>query len=163
MPVVTDESQRRSLSFENLDQVVDDVRALQLHGYTAVGKWDLAQVCKHLVDWMRFPMDGFPEPSLIQRIFYALIRVMIGRSLLKKILAKGEMSEGAPTAPATVYPPGGDPSVAVDQLCDTIDRLQRHRGSFHPSPIFGAMDRDTLIRLQLIHCAHHLSFLLPAE
>lgn len=158
---MSEPAERRPVSFERLEEVSADVRALDVSGYVSVGNWDLAQVCRHLDDWMRFPMDGFPELSLPQRMIFGVIRMMIGRTLLRKVLAKGEMRPGAPTAPATVYEPGGDASTAVDQLCETIRRLQQHRGPLHPSPLFGALDRDTLIRLQLIHCAHHLSFLRP--
>ena len=49
------------------DQVSEDVRRLAAHGYTAHGNWNLSQVCGHLNDWMRFPMDGYPKAPILIR------------------------------------------------------------------------------------------------
>ena len=157
------EQQRRTLSFQNLGKVADDVRALHADGYTAVGNWDLSQVCGHLVEWMRFPMDGFPESRFPMNWLFAIMRITMGRRILRKILAGDSMKSGGPTLPATVPETGGDEAGAVRSLCDTIARLQTHDGPLHPSPVFGDIDLQTLTKLQLIHCAHHLSFLLPKQ
>ena len=156
-----DQPQPRTLSFNDLDEVLTDVRALHAAGYTAVGNWDLAQACGHLNDWMRFPMDGFPRAPLAMRMMLGLLRITMGRRMLRKILADGSMKRGAPTMPETVPEHGGDQDAAVKQLCATIERWQSFDGPYHTSPLFGDMDRETATRLQLIHCAHHLSLLLP--
>jgi hypothetical protein len=64
--------------------------------------------------------------------------------------------------PATVFKPGecGDIE-AVDRLAATYERFRNHRGPWHPSPMFGPMDGATHLKLQLVHAAHHLSFLVP--
>jgi hypothetical protein len=36
-----------------------------------------------------------------------------------------------------------------------------HAGPFRESPLFGMVDKETLVRLHRIHTAHHLSFLVP--
>ena len=46
---------RRELAFRNLGDAVDDARTLHRSGYLQAGQWDLAQICGHLADWMRFP------------------------------------------------------------------------------------------------------------
>ncbi len=153
----------RRLVFDHLPQIRDDVQTLHTRGCTALGAWDLAQTCGHLNDWMRFPMDGFPRASLPMRMMMAGLRVTVGRRLLKKILAERSMRRGAPTLPITVPAAGRDPTTAVETLLATIDRLSSHHGPTHPSPLFGCMDHETLVRLQLVHCAHHLSLLIPRE
>ena len=60
-----EERSRRQLDFRDLNEVVQYVEKLHVGGYEKVGNWDLAQVCGHLSDWMRFPLDGYPRPSLV--------------------------------------------------------------------------------------------------
>ena len=150
---MSEECKRRVLSFQNLGDVIKDVRALHARGYVAVGVWDLAQACGHMNEWMRFPLDGFPKPPWPMRLALSTMRLTVGRRMLRKILEAGTMGSGNPTIPDTVHPPGGDESVAVDNFCATVDRLESFSGPIHPSPLFGEMDRETLVRLQLIHCA----------
>jgi hypothetical protein len=152
---------RRALRFSSLDEVVRDAENLQAKGYDRAGNWDLAQVCTHLTEWMRFPMDGFPRPPLPVRMALWMMRVTIGKAALRKTLDSGTMRAGGPTMPVTVSGPGGDATAAVAKLKETAARFQAHTGPIHPSPLFGAMDKDTATRLQLVHCAHHLSFLVP--
>ena len=47
------------------------------------------------------------------------------------------------------------------KLKEVAERFKAHAGPIHPSPLFGAMTKDEALQLQLTHCAHHLSFLIP--
>jgi hypothetical protein len=152
---------RRELAFRDLDAAVQDARSLHCGGYVQAGNWDLAQVCGHLADWMRFPLDGFPKPPLPIGLMLWSMRHAVGRRMLRKILQSGSMSAGGPTMPETVPQPGGDEAAAVERFEHVGARFQAHEGPFHRSPLFGDMDRETLTRLQLSHCSHHLSFLVP--
>jgi hypothetical protein len=154
---------RRTLAFRDLDEVIHDVEALHSGGYTRAGAWDLAQVCGHLADWMRFPLDGFPRPPLPIRAVLAALRATADPRMRRRVLATGTMPRGAPTLRETIPPLGGDEAAAVDRLRQIIARFQGHTGPLYPSPIFGEMDCPTWTRLQLIHCAHHLGFLVPAR
>jgi hypothetical protein len=80
----------------------------------------------------------------------------------ENILANG-FSAGGRTMPETVPPPGGDPAAAVARLRESAERLKAHAGPIVPSPLFGAMTKDEAVRLQLAHCSHHLSFLVPRQ
>jgi len=151
---------RRKLTFSALTEVVAEADSLFTRGYDRAGNWDLAQVCGHLADWMRFPMDGFPKVPLLLRPVFGLVRVTIGKKVRNKIIAEG-FSAGGRTMPQTVPPPGND-AAAVAKLKEVAERFQAHAGPIHPSPLFGAMDKDEALRLQLRHCEHHLSFLVPA-
>ena len=153
--------ENRSLSFSDLRQVMPEVYRLRDHGYTQTGSWDLVQTCDHLADWMSFPIDGFPKAPWFIGWMFPLLRLTVGKSALKKILATGEMGRGTPTMPETVYKAGGNPEKAIERLAKSLERLSGAKSPIHPSPIFGVMTKEQLVRLQLIHCAHHLGFLIP--
>jgi hypothetical protein len=65
--------------------------------------------------------------------------------------------------PQTVPPPGGDPREAIAKLRASVERLKGHAGPIVASPVFGPMTKDEAVRMQLVHCAHHLSFLIPKD
>lgn len=154
---------RRTLTWTDLDQVVEDVEKLCVTGYHAVGQWNLAQCCGHIADWMTFPLDGFPRPPWIIRVFLSTLKWTIGKRQLRKILSTRSMPQGNPTMPETVYPTGTDATEEVERLKRAVQRLQESQGPYQPSPLFGDMSRQDLLDLQVIHAAHHLSFLVPAK
>jgi hypothetical protein len=154
---------RRQVSFADWDQVEADLRHLS-KGYSQHGKWNLEQASRHLNDWLRFPMDGFPKAPWFVAVLMVAIRTSMGPRMLQKIIAAGKMQDRGPTVPATVYANAGDATAtreAVEELCRTIARFRAHSGSIHPSPVFGPMDKQTAEKLQLVHFAHHLSWLEP--
>ena len=148
------------LTFSTLDDVVRDAEGLLATGYDKAANWDLAQVCSHLAEWLRFPVEGFPKLPLFLRPVFWLFRNTIGQAKRLKYTAEG-MPSGKPTMPQTVAPPGGDAAAAVAKLKETVERFKAHAGPIHPSPLFGPMTKDEALRLQLKHCEHHLSFLVP--
>lgn len=154
---------RRDLKFTKLEEIYQDAEMLHDRGYEMAGQWNLSQACGHVGDWMRFPMDGFPKASLPVRGILWVMKILIGKSTLRKILAEGKMKEKTPTMPATVRGPDGDEAIEVERLRETVVRLISWKDDYYPSPVFGPMDRDTVVKLQLIHAAHHLSFLIPNE
>lgn len=154
--------ERRKPTFATLDDAVRDAEALLATGYDKAGNWDLAQVCLHLAEWLRFPVEGFPKMPLLLRPVGWLVRTLIGKAMRTKVLANG-FSAGGQTMPQTVFPPGGDAAVAVAKLKAAVEQLKAHAGPIHPSPLFGAMTKDEAVQLQLKHCEHHLSFLIPRE
>jgi hypothetical protein len=153
--------QRRSLVFNDLDEVIRDAETLLAKGYEKTGNWDLAQCCNHLADWLRFPVEGFPKMPLFLKPFFWMARKTIGRKKLLQYINTRSFPAGKPTMPETVKAPGGDPREAVAALRKSVERLKAHNGPIVPSPLFGPMTKDEAVRMQLVHCAHHLSFLLP--
>jgi hypothetical protein len=151
---------RRQLSFASLDDVAADAEILLARGYDRAGNWDLAQVAGHVAEWMRFPIEGFPKAPLLIRPMLWLMKVTSGKKMLEKTLAEG-FPPGGHTMPQTVPPAGGDAAAAVAKLQDSIARWKKHTGEVHPSPLFGAMTKETATKLQLKHAEHHLSFLVP--
>ncbi|HAN98947.1 MAG TPA: hypothetical protein DCQ98_16615 [Planctomycetaceae bacterium] len=154
-------AERRRLSFANLDDVLHDVAVLRLRGYEALGRWNLGQICAHLDDWMRYPLDGYPRTPLLMAPVLWSMRVTVGPGMLRKILESGRMSNASPTLPVSVHGPEEDETAAVERLTQTIRRFRSHRGKFLPSPLFGPLSPAQADLLQRIHAAHHLSFLVP--
>lgn len=152
--------ERRKLTFAALNDAVADAENLLAVGYEKAGNWDLAQVCGHLSEWLRFPIDGFPKMPLLLRPVFWLFRITIGRAKRLKYTAEG-MPAGKPTVPQTVPAAGGSDAAAVAKLKETAERFEAHAGAIHPSPLFGPMTKDEARELQLRHLAHHLSFLVP--
>jgi len=154
-------AEKRQLQFEDLDAIMTEVRSLHEAGYTSHGNWTLAQTCGHLSDWLRFPIDGYPEQPIIMRIIIWMMRITIGNKFKRKVLTEG-FQNGSPTMPETVPAPDAQPDQqAIDQLQETIDRVQAHQGDILPSPLFGSWDRETMLKIKLCHAEHHLGFLEP--
>jgi hypothetical protein len=152
---------RRELRFDTLDEVVRDAENLLAKGYDKTGNWDLAQVCGHLAEWVRYPLDGFPKAPLLARPVFWLVRHTVGKRMGRAMLAGGKMKTGIPTAPQSVPAPGGDDAAGVGRLRESIARWKAHAGPLHASPLFGGLTREQWEKGHLIHCAHHLSFLVP--
>ncbi len=149
---------RRDLRFSALGDVKTDVLHLHSHGYQPTGNWDLSQIANHLSDWISFPMDGFPKLTFPLSLLIGIMRVTQGKSLYRKFVQTQRMPSNQPTLRPTIYAKA-DQAQSVDRLLSSLDRLSGFRGAIHPSPLFGALDYDEMVALQLAHCAHHLSFL----
>ncbi len=158
--------QRRNIRFSTIEAVKADLMNLNAKSYMKTGEWDLSQTANHLADWMSFPMDGFPKSSFMLQILIGILRNTQGKSLYKKFVQNQRMATGQPTMPQTVHKPDADArgiAQSVERLATIIDRLATHRGPIHPSPLFGKLDYDQVVALQLAHCSHHFSFLVPNE
>jgi hypothetical protein len=147
----------RALRFENLAQVAVEVERLRRRGYARAGQWGLAQVCEHLALALEATMTGFPRP------FPWWVRRLLGPPLGVCILLTGRFPAGLPM-PAGVAPPAGvAEEEALRHLRQALEQFQRFGGSLAPHPAFGRLSRRQWERLSLLHCAHHLSFLLPRD
>jgi hypothetical protein len=153
--------QRRPLVFHDLDEVGRDAEGLLARGYEKAGNWDLAQCASHVADWMDFPIDGFPKPPAPIRVMLWVMKNTIGRKRLLQYLADKSFPARRPTMPQTVHPAGGDARAAVERLKQSVERLKAYTGEIVPSPLFGRMTKEEAVGMQLIHAAHHLSFLVP--
>jgi hypothetical protein len=152
---------RRRLTFASLDEVVADAENLLAKGYDKAGNWDLAQCCFHLAEWVRYPVEGFPRIPLLMRPVLWLMRNTVAGPALRKALEKGELPTGQPTLTQSLTAPGGDPTAAVAKLKESVARFRAYTGPYQPSPLLGVLDAETGLKVQLVHCAHHLSFLVP--
>lgn len=155
------EPKKRQLKFNNLDELIADVRLLNENGYISNGNWTLGQCCGHLANWMRYPLDGFPVPPLPMRMMFWVMKKTVVPGMKRKILAEG-FKGGMMTAPESV--PKQDETSdqqGVDQLQEVVDRVIAHDREFHPSPLFGELDKKMHIKVTLLHSELHLGHLEP--
>ena len=146
--------------FSSLDEVVDRLEQLHRDGYRSLGKWNLAQTCEHLSDWMGYMIDGYPRAPLPISVMLWAMRVTMGKSMLRKILTTGKMTAGGPTMPQTVHAADGlDDETSLQRFSETVKRFQSHTGAYCDSPLFGSFSAEQGRALQIVHCTHHLNFL----
>jgi hypothetical protein len=153
--------QRRRLRFATLDEAVRDAEQLSAGGYEKAGNWDLTQCCHHLAVLMGWPIDGFPPFRFPRNVGVWLLKKTVAPGWLRRVLTTGVWPAGTPTDERTLTPPGGDEAEAVAELRRAVGRLLAHAGPFKESPLFGMLDKETLVKLHCLHTAHHLSFLVP--
>lgn len=151
----------RKLEFADLGAAVREIESLHAQGYERLGAWDLAQICDHLDDWLRYPMDGYPALPWWARPLAWIARQTIGRSQLRFALETGTLPARGPTLSATVHAAGGDERQAIERLVADVRRWEQFAGPSAASPLFGVLDQDTARRLQCVHFAHHLGYLRP--
>jgi hypothetical protein len=149
------------LNFRTLDDATAYAQRCLNEGYERTAHWDLAQTCRHLLDWMKAPMDGAPQIPLLTSLAMAILSRTIAPRMLRRILAERKMQSGLGTLPVTVHPPEADAAAAVEEFAKTAARLAAHAGPWQWSPLFRTVDREQSIGLQLVHCMHHLGRLKP--
>lgn len=144
---------KRELKFNSLDEVLADIDQLHSRGYEKAGQWDLAQICWHLSVFVRGAVEGFE----LQAPW--IIRVLLGRRMLKKILSGQVMKEGIEIP--DVFRPGEelDEAAEIATFKELIERFKKAE-VLHPSGFFGKLTRDQWTQLTLHHCGHHLGFLV---
>ncbi|WP_165222316.1 DUF1569 domain-containing protein [Aquisphaera insulae] len=146
---------RRTLNFTSLDEIMPEVERLQ-KGCTTVGAWSLGQICQHLATVARRVVDhpavATPDTSL-----------WVSPEQKASVFRSRQIPEGLP-APSEVLPGAEvDTPHAVESLRSAIAHFQASDGPKIPHRFFGYLTRDEWVQLQCIHCAHHLSFLIPDE
>jgi hypothetical protein len=152
------EPKKRKLKFAGFTEMLNEIESLS-KGYVSNGNWTLGQTCAHIGEWMRYPLDGFPKPPFFIKPFFWIMKVTMGASMKRKIMAEG-FSGGMPTAPQSVPEQDAQTDAeAIEALQKTIARVKAHQGEFIPSPLFGPMDKETLLKVTLLHAEHHLGYL----
>jgi hypothetical protein len=149
--------ERRHLDFHDFGAVGADVDNLRQRGYRKLGNWTLSQVCQHLGVAMRAALDG-GVPSA-PWLFRKLLAGLFFRRLMKTRI----MPTGIKVPKVLLPGPPGDEEAAIKEFQTTLRRFQDHQGDIQPHPFFGPLTREQHRQLHLIHCGHHLSFLIPND
>ena len=145
---------RRQLNFTSEDDVIADVQRLR-RGYTQAGAWSLPQMCVHLDKAVQFRMQPGPfAPETPEQT--------AKKSLVPGILASGKLPDGI-KAPEPMIPPADCGDESIDSFLATLEKYRRFPGPTAPHRIFGMLAEPDARRLNLIHCAHHLSYLTPTN
>jgi uncharacterized protein DUF1569 len=149
--------QNCELSFATYGEVIAQIERLEASGCQQLGQWNLGQACRHLSYYFRGSLEGYDIK------LPWLVRMLIGRPILKWVLNKGHMPASSRTIPASVPEPDTDQSQAVAEAKELLGRLENADGQLHPSPLFDRLTIDQWRTLHLIHAAHHLGLLVPED
>jgi hypothetical protein len=147
-------AERRPLSFDTLDRVMPDVDRL-LAGHRTVGQWTLGQICNHLASGLIGSVEGFAGQAPW------LLRMTLGRVVRRQVLGSGRMAAGLKLPERFQPRPGLDARAEAEALRAALHLYSASLEAPVPHPFFGSMTRDEWTRFHCIHCAHHLSFVLP--
>jgi hypothetical protein len=162
MSINTKAAARRPLTLSSIAELRRDLDALEASHRAGrlrtSGNWTPGQAFSHIATFIEFGYNGYP-PNLNP----PLIIKWIIRLQKKKFLLQG--------MPAGVRIPGieggtlGADRVPFEagmaRLRAAWDQLEKAPPTY-PSPAFGEMPHEDVIRLNLKHSALHLSFLHPA-
>jgi len=143
---------RRRLNFNSEDDVIADVQRLR-RGYARSGAWSLPQMCAHLEAATRYRMQPGPFPPNTPE-------QNTRRAMFAQIMASGQLPDGSVAAP-TMMPPEDGGYEKIDAFIAAITEFKSFPGPIAPHRIFGHLSDSDARRLNLIHCAHHLSYLTP--
>lgn len=151
-------SERRTLRFESLDDILADAERAVTEGYRTIAEWTLGQQLRHIAILMNASIDGFrfnvPLPmQWFVRLF--MKRRMLERGLPSGIKLKGDVRR-------MLYPHECTDQEGLDELRTAIHRLKTETQR-EPSPIFGPLDREQWRQFHCRHAELHLSFAIPAK
>jgi Protein of unknown function (DUF1569) len=140
--------------FESLDQAAASVRSLDLAAAgLPPGEWPLWRVLAHCAQSLEYGIDGFP------RMKPAIVRATIGRLVLRRFLARGEMrhSHTADIAGAEALVEISA-EAARERLLQAIERF-RAASTTAPHFVYGEVAKADYERVQAMHIADHLGAL----
>lgn len=150
-------TERRTLQYTSLDNVIPDVERLML-GHLTVGNWSLAEICRHLAGTIRLAVDTPAttrhDPAL-----------QFPQEKIDQVFESGKLPEGLPrpAAASSTLPEPINVQDAANLLRDAIAYYAASPGPASGHRFLGPLSKDQWDRLQRIHCAHHLSFAIPSQ
>jgi hypothetical protein len=166
---MADKPERRELTFHSLEDAVADAERLASGEVRTTGKHIFAQILKHLAlihDMATGKIVG-PRPPFFMRLMMPLMKGMILKGMilkgmiLKGMILKGPVKPGfkLPTAAESFFWPGGNTDVneALTHLKESVKNYNTN-GPLPAHPVFGKVPHEQNDRLNISHCAMHLSF-----
>ena len=146
---------RPGLKFETFPDLWADVDQLR-GGYEKAGHWDLGMMLDHIAKMMSAPFDtGLRNPpwpaTAVARLF---VQQMVRHRWYPTIMAFPAPPSFRPTRDVDV-------SSARLNLRAVVDRVEALPDGPVHCPPFGKLSKRDFVGLQLLHAAHHLSFLRP--
>ena len=146
---------RRVLAFKDFGELLQEVQRL-IPAHRTVGRWTLAQVCRHLADTITGSMDGFD----LRR--HRLKRFFLSKRLLQYTYRHG-IPPGYTIDPKLTPPPNVKLDEALAAMERAVERYRSYRGRLRAYPLFGDLSREKWDQLHCFHGAHHLSFVIPTD
>jgi hypothetical protein len=144
---------RAVVRFKDEDEVIADVQRLR-NGYAQAGSWSLPRMAWHLNQATQARMKPGPHapdtPEQTAR-----------KPLMQQVLAMNGYLPNGIMAPDPMQPPANVPESTIDDLIASLKQLKAYKGEIAPHRLFGHIPDAEARKLNLIHCAHHLSYLVP--
>jgi hypothetical protein len=148
---------RRTLHFNDLDEIQADVEQLAKGRIRTLGNWTPGQLLSHLARLMNKSIDGFEAgPPWFIRLMGPLFFKpwVLNKGMAPGFQLKGKMAEEL-LCPATTPLEQG-----LDEFRRAVTRLKASAVRA-PSPFLGKLTMDEWTRLHCRHAELHLSFLVP--
>ena len=143
--------------FDNFDQLLAEVHALNARPTRQLGNWSLGQICQHLGIAMHECVEG--DKIFTAPLWLRIVGPWVRPRILKRGLPRGFQ-----------IPRGGErlipPPVAFE---DGLAKLQGGLAALKSSqrraahPVFGRMNLAEWDQFHLRHAELHLSFIVPVE
>ena len=145
-------ARREGLRFRTEDDAIAEVIRLR-RGYAQAGSWSLPQTCSHLTKavFARMQPGPFPPDTDEQKA---------RRPIADQTLATGKLPDGL-QAPEAFQPSANCSDAAIDEFVAAMEKFKAYRDPIAPHRLFGQLPDAEARTLNLIHCAHHLSYLSP--
>lgn len=146
---------RPELRFDSIRAMRDDAERLRRVGYDKAGQWDLTMILDHLGKTMSGPFQEgqrnlpWPVGPIARRLVHRMVEKQTYPNLTIPALPRIRPTPGVALDDA--YPTFVGACAQVEALTD--DRVA--------CPPFGVLPRTDFVGMQLLHGAHHLSFLKP--
>ena len=141
--------------FQTIEEIDLFLEELKDRKVTTTGKWTIAQILCHIGDSIEFFLSqnegAIQVPSFIQNTF--------GKLLLTKFFLFGKMDGGLTNPIKKGEPMDGNASEELKRLISLIKTFNDHTGSFNKHPVFGALSKEEIIKLHLLHCSNHFSYI----
>jgi hypothetical protein len=88
----------------------------------------------------------------------------LGEEFKRQVFETGQLPRQIPTPPALIPKDNLNPQEEADRLRQAIAAYKASpTGPVAPHRVFGPLTKEEWDSLQLIHCAHHLSFAVPTQ
>jgi Protein of unknown function (DUF1569) len=100
-------------------------------------------------------------PCVIEKLPW-VVRKTIGPVILRRILKTGRFPGGIKLAKSYQPKPGLDGRAEAEALRAALWHFASHSGPLSDHPMASQIPRADWERFHCTHCAHHLSFVLPA-
>ena len=154
---MANEPERRELNFTSLDDAVADAEALAAGEVRTTGNHSFGQILEHLARTHDMATGKVPGPQL--PFFMRLMMPFLKGSILN-----------GPVKPGFNLPKDAESFFWPDQEFDVQEALAhlkasvenyKTNGPLSVHPVFGKATKEQVDRLNINHCAMHLSFVHP--
>ncbi len=140
-------------NFQSLDEIDSFLNSLKTKKVSTTGNWTIAQILCHIADSIEFfhsqNEGAIQVPKLIQNT--------IGKLLLHKFFLFGKMDRGLTNPIKKGEPENGDANEQLERVIKLSKSILDYEGPFNQHPVFGALSKEEIIKLHLLHCSNHFS------